>query len=357
MTDELFDFVFTVPIGPVFDPRVENALKSLQAQSVSIAVAICDSSDTDAAKNLKAKYPDIVKYARHGDDRGQSAAINEGWRSLNGQFYGWLNVDDYLVPGALPQVLEVFEKEAATDVVYGHSLMSRGNRITGFHHEVGPPSAYLSRSNIISQPSCFVRGPALSAVGMTNEKLHYTMDWDLWIRLMKSGHRFHFLDRVLSVVCLGESTKTSSFGVQRLRELNRILRQNISRTKRMKTLLAMWHQNAVEYGGNFHLAKALNFVFDKNQTLAASFKEMKTENQSLTEFPMLHYLGAPVTTVQLKFLTPVSRRICVDNIEFYQGSDETVILPLYLSAGDIKYLSIRSENGAAVNLFELEMRQ
>jgi hypothetical protein len=52
--------------------------------------------------------------------------------------------------------------------------------------------------NFIGQPVAFVRRSALSEP-MLDESFHFAMDYELWLRLDRSGHRFRRLNRITAV--------------------------------------------------------------------------------------------------------------------------------------------------------------
>lgn len=158
---------------------------------------------------------------------------------MRGGLLAWLNADDILMPGALQAVREAFNRDPSLDVFYGDSMIiDIDGTDMGRHGQVADISPLLLRSNIISQPSCFVRRSAVDRVGGINEHLHYTMDWDLWVRLYISGAKFKHTDVVLSKVYWGAETKTASLSVKRLGEMARIVFRHVGPWSAMKTVIA-----------------------------------------------------------------------------------------------------------------------
>jgi GT2 family glycosyltransferase len=220
-----------MPLGH-WSPQLKIALSSIsnantQSQYGQIALSIMDASqDERVQEDIKASAI-TPAYIRTGPDGGQTAAISEGWTQVDGNIVGWLNGDDALIPGALDIVFKYFQENPDTDVVCAQSVISnKHGHIIGLHPEVVPISALLLRSNIISQPSCFVRRTAMEAVSGLNDDLVYTMDWDFWLRLYQSDKKFVYIDQVLSNVIWASETKTSKFNWTRIKELYKIVRQN-----------------------------------------------------------------------------------------------------------------------------------
>lgn len=208
-----------------------------------------DASGDKRVAALLDEYADIIVYRRSGPDRGQASAIHEGWSCLPGDVLGWLNADDFLYPGALKAAADAFQA-SDVDVVTGDSVFLDGaGRFLGHHPGVGPPDDQILTSNPISQPSTFVRRIAVEAVGGINQSLHYTMDWDLWVRLFRNGARFTKNDAVLSGVMIDRGTKTMGFGPRRRAEVLRIIAPHVDHLRKTKVLYGMALQYADDRTG------------------------------------------------------------------------------------------------------------
>ena len=119
-------------------------------------------------------------------------------------------------------------------------------RTIGYHWAVEEKPERIVEGGVISQPSCFFKRDAYDAIGGLNADLHYTMDWDLWIRLFKSGVRFKFIDQAMSVVLWAEGTKTSSFNAQRRAELARLIETHAPKEKSRKIMRSFAIHNVME---------------------------------------------------------------------------------------------------------------
>jgi hypothetical protein len=202
------------------------ALASAALQDGLVELALLDASDGDVrVRSLAEQYTPLIAYRDHcKEDGGQSAAIQEGWDNTQGMFVGWLNSDDYLLPGALAQVKAVFDARPEVDVVYGHAIyVNEKGDFERYFPSISNDISTIYSSNIICQPACFIRRTALDRVGGLNPSLEYAMDWDLWIRLYKLGCKFHMVNEPLAVVCDHANSKTNTGGRARFREIERCL--------------------------------------------------------------------------------------------------------------------------------------
>lgn len=217
---------------------IETTLESIKIQKAPFQLAVLDASPDDGSQKIIQKYKSIITYSYHHADEGQSAAIEEGWAHTEGDIAVWLNSDDYYFPYTLEKVTRIFEDNPQVDVVYGHCVCTRGDgSFFNYSPAVSPNPADLSWTDNIAQPSCFVRTKALKKVGPVRKDLHYTMDWELWLRLRDAGSKFYFLDEILSVACMHENTKTLSGREERFREISTLLLNHASGKQYISAIL------------------------------------------------------------------------------------------------------------------------
>lgn len=237
-THTLTDCIFSIsmPIGS-YHPALRWALESLKCQDVPLRVAVLDASGDARVEALLDVYANLITHRRAGPDAGQAAAIQEGWDALGGDILGWLNVDDFLYPGTLCAAARRFESDPRADVVTGQSIfLDEDGGFFGFHPGVALPDERLLRSNPISQPSTFVRRQAVEEIGGLDVSLHYTMDWDLWSRLLRNGAKFAQEADCLSGVRIERGTKTMGLGRRRRGEVMRLIAPNAGLVRRAKVM-------------------------------------------------------------------------------------------------------------------------
>lgn len=121
-------------------------------------------------------------------DKGQSDALNKGFRKAKGEWLFWLNADDVMLPMALARVKERCEKSewiGGDEVFIDKDEMVVGVSVGNRWHD----SLYRHAVPHVHGPSSFFRRELLERVGGVDESLHICMDWDLWIRFMRAGAR------------------------------------------------------------------------------------------------------------------------------------------------------------------------
>ena len=92
-----------------------------------------------------------------------------------------------------------FECRPEVDVVYGHAALVNGSGRV-LHALWVPPfnGRLLRRTNFLIQPAVFIRRSAIGDT-LVDEEFHFSMDRELWLRLLASGGRFRRIDRILAI--------------------------------------------------------------------------------------------------------------------------------------------------------------
>lgn len=192
----------------------------------TVEYLVMDGGSTDESLDVLARQGAALRYLS-GPDGGQAAAINRGFRETTGEILGWLNSDDTYEAGALSAVVAFFAAHPEVALVYGDATF-----IDAAGRELGP-CAYVepfSRSRLreadfIVQPAAFFRRRAFEEIGGLDESLHWSMDYDLWLRI---AARFPvaYLPRRLARYRLTGQNKTAVGGFARLDELARVGRRH-----------------------------------------------------------------------------------------------------------------------------------
>ena len=91
-------------ITPSYNQReyLEDCILSVVNQDyTNIEYIIIDGGSTDGSQELIHRYADYIDHWVSEPDRGQSHAINKGFRKATGQIVAWLNADDMYFPDAV----------------------------------------------------------------------------------------------------------------------------------------------------------------------------------------------------------------------------------------------------------------
>jgi hypothetical protein len=207
---------------------IRATIESVLSQDYpNIEYLIMDGGSTDETAEVVKDYASRVTFVSE-KDRGQSHAINKGFERAKGPIVAWLNSDDVLLPGAVGKAVRVFREKPATGAVYGEGyLIDGGGRITSRFPCTQPLDLWrlVHLSDYILQQTVFFRRDVVRELGYLREDLHYTMDWDILIKIA-ARWPLEYVPEYLG--CLREyaEAKSSAGGAQRVREIATLLRRH-----------------------------------------------------------------------------------------------------------------------------------
>lgn len=174
---------------------------------------VVDGGSTDGSAEVIAAHVAQLAWWCSERDGGQSAAINKGLARARGEVFGWLNSDDIFLPDALRQVAGAFTSDPEL-LIYGAQRLVRdvkGRTTVDPIDDTTRVDDLFIRPRI-NQQSTFYRLDAVRAIGGVEEKLHYAMDYELWLQLLFRNGTAHLrFDPVpLAVFHRYPTTKTST---------------------------------------------------------------------------------------------------------------------------------------------------
>ena len=89
---------------------IEETIKSVLGQKYpNLEYLVEDGGSTDGTLRIFKKYTKGIRWTSQ-KDKGQSDALNHGFRKTTGEIVAYLNSDDYLLPHALAKVAVFFRK-------------------------------------------------------------------------------------------------------------------------------------------------------------------------------------------------------------------------------------------------------
>lgn len=185
-----------------------EAIESVLLQSSQdFELIICDAASTDESVDViqtickRVNHEERVEGNWHVGDRiswisekddGQSAAFNKGFSRAKGRFLSWLNADDVLLPGTIEKLKRAAEKSPEQEWFVGGCFwlnpamkivnMGRGRPFSEIRYREGNVSVW--------GPSSFFTKRLLESVHGVDERFHYMMDTDLWLRMAMTGARY-----------------------------------------------------------------------------------------------------------------------------------------------------------------------
>jgi glycosyltransferase involved in cell wall biosynthesis len=227
----------TLPLISVITPSYNQAefiaetIESVLTQDYTRReYLILDGASTDGSVDIIRRYAEQLDYWVSEPDRGQSHAINKGFALAHGDVLTWLNSDDVFLPGALSAVADCFARHPEVDLVYGDFVYTDLKGKVLRRRKVFPKISYdqLVGHDYLGQPAVFFRRGLLEQVGLVDESLYYSMDWDLFLRMWKVACPMH-LPRELATFRLNHLAKTNAEEDSKWQRERRLIEQRYQR--------------------------------------------------------------------------------------------------------------------------------
>lgn len=212
---------------------IEQTIQSVLSQNYSnLEYIVMDGGSTDNTVEILKKYEGKLKWFSE-KDKGQSDAINKGFKMATGDIIAWINSDDYYLPGTLQKVSKYFDLHKDTKWITGNYEIvdENGKQIQSYVRKYKnilrslPFRNTLYIANYINQPSTFWRRSLLQEVGYVNENYHFCMDYDLWLRFMKISSPA-IINTPLSAFRIHSTSKGKNQYIKQFKEEKLVLRKN-----------------------------------------------------------------------------------------------------------------------------------
>jgi glycosyltransferase involved in cell wall biosynthesis len=148
---------------------------------------IVDGGSNDGSREIIERYAHRLAYWVSEPDRGQTDAINKGFKHAGGEVLAWLNSDDTYLPGAVSEAVSYLASHPEAGMVYGDAnLIDETGDMIGKFPARQTNYKRLRRGYVhIPQQAAFFRASLWRRVGPLDPTFYFAMDYDLWIRLAR----------------------------------------------------------------------------------------------------------------------------------------------------------------------------
>lgn len=204
---------------------IEETIRSVLLQGYpNLEYFVVDGGSTDETIEILNKYDPWIDNWISEPDRGQSHAINKGFEKCSGQLATFINSDDMLEPSALLRHAQLTEYTPETIYVgdcrvvdaAGNTIKEHTSQVRSFEDLVDIPNVWRRQpiQGHIIQMEVLFSLDLYHEVGGLNENLKYTMDYDLWGKLLLAGAKIEYTGVDIGIFRRHEDQKTADGWVQ-----------------------------------------------------------------------------------------------------------------------------------------------
>jgi glycosyltransferase involved in cell wall biosynthesis len=168
-------------IIPVYNGQrfIAEAIESVRVQNYDpLEIIVVDDGSTDNTAKIAVGLNGDVRYV-YIPNSGPAAARNRGLRLAHGDVIGFLDVDDLWSENKISLQLEYLDKEPSLEIVIG---LTQRMQMTGIENGKAAFREWTEPEIAMHLGSALFRKSAFVNVGLLDESMKYSEDWDWFMR-------------------------------------------------------------------------------------------------------------------------------------------------------------------------------
>ncbi len=178
---------------------LEDALLSVALQDgIPVEHIVQDSLSSDNTLAILRRYHEVRW--QWESDCGQSDAINRGFLRARGDLVGWLNADDYYLPGGLKAIAQAAAAHPEADVFHGDCVFVNGEGSIArskVEHDFDRDILFYFGCYIPSTAT-FFRRRVIEQGHLLDCDYRVCMDFEYFVRLASAGFKFHYVPQFIA---------------------------------------------------------------------------------------------------------------------------------------------------------------
>ncbi|UTE75471.1 glycosyltransferase [Rossellomorea sp. KS-H15a] len=213
-------------IIPFYNCRyIDQAITSAINQDYSNKeIIVVDDGSTLYTEKL-VPFIDRIQYINKKNG-GTATALNAGINASKGDYIAWLSSDDIFLPGKISKQLAKIKDSSTLANFTAYNIIDENNKIV----YPGLPQSYNNsqvkkeflQRNLINGSTVMVHQKIFKNIGLFNNKLRYTQDYDMWFRILVNGYDFSYTNEVLTHFRRHQESGTSKHKIAMLNEVTLI---------------------------------------------------------------------------------------------------------------------------------------
>ncbi|WP_410771914.1 glycosyltransferase [Fontibacillus sp. BL9] len=183
---------------------IEQAVQSALNQTYSaVEVIVVDDGSTSHVDRLSPYLPYIQYLGK--ENGGTATALNHGILHAAGEYIAWLSSDDLFYPEKVSHQVAFMRDQHARISHTNFNYIDSGGNVTQYHvaplsvvnHPIDFYRCFLN-ANPVNGCTVMIKKELFQTIGLFDVNLPYTHDLDFWLRTIRSGAHFPFLNDTLT---------------------------------------------------------------------------------------------------------------------------------------------------------------
>ncbi|WP_211746468.1 glycosyltransferase [Paenibacillus sp. Marseille-Q4541] len=183
-------------------PFVSQAISSALSQTYPmVEIIVVDDGSTEHVEQIHPYLPYIHYLGK--ENGGTATALNHGIKHASGEYIVWLSSDDILYPEKIAKQVQLMMDQRVSISHTNFNYINEHSSLTQYRAGASPMTRLeMLRIFILGNPvnGCTVmfHKSLIQAIGMFDEALPYTHDYDLWYRVLLADYSFAYLAEPLT---------------------------------------------------------------------------------------------------------------------------------------------------------------
>jgi glycosyltransferase involved in cell wall biosynthesis len=198
----------------------------LNQENVNIEYIVVDPGSVDGSKEIINSYKQIKKVFKI--DKGPADGLNKGFQLATGDYFGFINADDYFLPGAISKIEKEIKRSGSLFITGKGYVKSPNNNYTTITPTKLNLNKLLYRSAIIFQQSTFFSRNLFKITNGFNCNNYSCWDYEFYTDLLaKHNIQHHIFDEAIAVFRLHLSSISGSKSLEETykADINRIFQK------------------------------------------------------------------------------------------------------------------------------------
>ena len=172
----------------------------LQQGYPDLEYIVVDPGSTDGSRELLQSYGERISQDIFEPDHGAADGLNKGFGRASGEVFGFLNADDFLLPGSLCRIAEFFQSHPRCDMVFGNGYVvdAHGQNLRHVRARDFTVRRFLYGGTQWLQQSTFFRREAFRRSSGFNTENRTCWDGELFVSMAQMGATVGYINADLA---------------------------------------------------------------------------------------------------------------------------------------------------------------